>query len=93
MDEITDLILRRQGLLCLIPGCGERWTDRAHIWGRGMGGVSSLKDARHVIGLCHQHHMIFDGQELKGRQRLLRLLMESRRDLVEMEYESLVGSS
>jgi hypothetical protein len=79
---IDAALLARQGPMCLIPDCGEPWTERAHIWPSGMGGQSSMLRADNLVGLCHQHHDIFDGRELHGRQHMLRQLMETRRDLV-----------
>ena len=86
-----ELIARRQGVGCLI--CGERWTDRAHIWPSGIGGQTSTYRAGNIIGLCHPCHMIFDGHQLAGRQHMLRLLMEARRDLVELQRGTLKCSS
>lgn len=78
-------LFARQGPWCLIPGCHEPWTERAHIWPSGLGGRPSTYRADNLVGLCHWHHDIFDGRQLEGRQRLMRLLMESRRDLVAMQ--------
>lgn len=51
-----------------------------------MGGVPSLRDRPQlVVGLCRSCHDIFDGRTMSGRQRMLRELMESRRDLVELQ--------
>jgi len=73
-DEIT----RLQGPLCAVPGCPSPWTDKAHIDPSGAGGRPSTYSLENLVGLCHPCHMIFDGQQLQGRQRLLRVLMRSR---------------
>ena len=90
--DLNETIRARQGYECLIPGCHERWSEKAHIWGRRMGGVPSLRDNPDlVVGLCRSCHDIFDGRSMHGRQRMLRLLMESRRDLVELRQGVLDG--
>ena len=86
-------ILTRQGPTCLIPGCGEAWSEKAHIWPSGMGGRPSMLAPGNRVGLCHGCHDIFDGRDMAGRQRMLRLLMESRRDLVELQRGALDGPS
>ena len=77
---VDEQLHARQGPLCLIPDCGEPWTEKAHIWPSGMGGLPSTYRASNLVGLCHQHHDIFDGRDMHGRQRLLRQLMEILRD-------------
>jgi len=83
-SPVDDAIHARQGAQCLIPGCPNRWTEKAHIWPSGMGGQPSTYRAENLVGLCRQCHDIFDGRNLAGRQHMLRLLMEARRDLAEL---------
>lgn len=82
-SHIDDSILARQGPSCLC--CSEPWTEKAHIWPSGMGGQPSTYRADNLVGLCHHCHDIFDGRDMHGRQRMLRQLMETRRDHIEWE--------
>lgn len=77
---VDETILARQGPHCLIPGCDQLWTEKAHIWPSGMGGQPSTYRADNLVGLCHGCHDIFDGRDMHGRQRMLRQLMEILRD-------------
>ena len=83
MSALSDDIRARQGSSCLC--CEHQWVDRAHIWPSGMGGRPSMLKAGNLVGLCRRCHDIFDGRDLQGRQRMMRRLMESRRDLVELQ--------
>jgi 5-methylcytosine-specific restriction endonuclease McrA len=86
LATFADTILRRQGLTCLIPGCDQPWTERAHIWPSGLGGQPSTYRPDNLVGLCKGCHDIFDGRDMHGRQRMLRLLMETRRNCVELQH-------
>jgi hypothetical protein len=88
-SAIDSALFSRQGPYCVIPGCPELWTERAHIWPSGMGGRPSTYRADNLVGLCRPHHDIFDGRQLQGRQHMLRQLMESRRDLVALQQSAL----
>ena len=81
-QDLADQILTRQGPVCLIPGCGDPWTEKAHIVPSGMGGRPSTYTPENLVGLCKLHHDIFDGRILQGRQDLLRTLMKSHADHV-----------
>ena len=85
--DVNDIILARQGPHCLM--CGEPWTEKAHIWPSGMGGQPSTYRPDNRVGLCHGCHDIFDGRNLAGRQRMMRQLMESRRDLIELRHPTM----
>lgn len=78
--ELAAQIHEDQGPACIIPGCPNPWTDKAHITPSGSGGRPSTYDPDNLVGLCHEHHMIFDGHQLQGRQLMLRCLMRSRAD-------------
>ncbi len=78
--NLDDALLARQGPHCLIPDCGEPWTEKAHIWPSGMGGQPSTYRAENLVGMCRHHHDVFDGRDMAGRQRMLRQLMEILRD-------------
>lgn len=78
--NLNHAILELQGPECIIPGCTERWVDKAHIEPSGMGGRPSTLEVRNLVGLCRLHHRIFDGNQLQGRQHLMRLLMRSHAD-------------
>ncbi len=60
--ELREQLHGLQGLACGMPGCGNPWTDTAHIQGAGMGGVPSRNVAANVVGLCRSCHDIFDGR-------------------------------
>lgn len=80
--EMRDSIMARQGAECLVPDCPDPWVDGAHIEPSGAGGRPSTYTPKNIIGLCRFHHDVFDGRELHGRQRLLRVLMRSLADRV-----------
>jgi 5-methylcytosine-specific restriction endonuclease McrA len=82
---VDEAILARQGPLCLISDCGKPWTEKAHIWPSGMGGQPSTYRPDNLVGLCRYCHDVFDGRDMHGRQRMLRQLMEARRDMVELQ--------
>ena len=50
-----------------------------------------MLQAGNLVGLCRHCHDMFDGRDMQGRQRLMRLLMESRRDLMELHRGVLDG--
>lgn len=55
--------------------CSDWFQDLAHIEPSGMGGRQN-RTADNLVGLCRHHHRVFDGQDLGGRQRMLRDLMK-----------------
>ena len=75
--EMEALIFSRQGVKCLMPDCDEDWSDKAHVDGSGMGGRPSTFTIDNMVGLCRPDHRIFDGQDLQGRQYMLRTLMRT----------------
>ena len=87
--SLDEQVLARQGPDCIIPGCTEPWTDKAHIQPSGMGGRPSLNRADNLVGLCRHHHDVFDGRELAGRQNLLRQLMKSLAERVAADRKAL----
>ena len=40
--------------------------------------------ASNLVGLCHACHDVFDGRNMGGRQDMMRRLMESRKQLVDL---------
>lgn len=80
--ELNALVLELQGSKCLMPDCDDPWQEKAHCEPSGMGGRPSTKTPENLVGLCKHHHDVFDGRDLHGRQRMLRLLMRSLADSV-----------
>ena len=93
--EMRAVILERQGPVCAMPRCRERWTDLAHVEPSGMGGRASTFVPSNLAGLCRPCHRIYDGQDLAGRARMLRDLFaaflavgRSERDLMRGDQEN-----
>ena len=77
-EEVREL----QGSGCIVPGCSDLGTDLAHICPSGMGGRRSTYNTDNFVLMCREHHQVFDGHQLQGRQLLLRVLVRSRSEHV-----------
>lgn len=78
-EQLRAAVHDRQGITCLAPHCRAPWEQMAHLEPSGMGGRDNRRPDN-LVGLCHNHHDVFDGRTLHGRQRLLVDLMQDRAD-------------
>lgn len=72
--ELREIHLDRYGHVCRWPGCtlpinGFNPLQLAHLTAKGMGGGQSRNTLENTVMLCHSHHMIQEGESVRGRKR------------------------